>query len=442
MRLICLAGIMRLIYYGFFLLYYRKLFPAKNTRPIPVILTLIAIFGVNFLPVIRSMPMSSLPIMLTVMIMGLRISTNMNWLQALHGGSICVIYSCSFCGIVAELCTIFSQYRIVIVSTQIRLLAFPASLLFFLLLRKLFFNDKKHKQFLENIAHYKLVIILEAVAAINLTIIYLGRFGLSDIWNLEMALLASAFTVGVLVYSILYAAKNIESIEEKWDKKLLEKQFENQLRHYTLCQKHTKSFQAFRHDYKALMASLKILIMQGQNEEALRLIDNIHEEINKKSTPLKKFSRPIVLDAILHDAANICEENKVPYTFHLFLPRNTGLSILSQIRILTNIFNNAIEACLKVPEQDRFLEMISRTDESWVTMEVRNPYAGDLVLDNGRLVSTKPKSEFHGLGLQSVHEIIEKLGGFVFYDIDKEKHIFLIRIHLPKIYEHYENIML
>lgn len=213
---------------------------------------------------------------------------------------------------------------------------------------------------------------------------------------------------------------------------MLEEQYERQMRHYKSYQKYTESFRAFKHDYQSMMASLKLLIRESDNEKALELIDDMFNEMQKKVQIHKRYSDSVVLDGMMQDLANICEEQGIRLSSNIAVPRDTKMTMLDMIRIFSNFTNNAVEACQNVPVSDRFIEIISTNRQQWATLQVVNCYDGNIHMKNGELLTTKMEKQNHGLGLLIVKEIAENLGGFVIYETDSENKTFLIRIHIPR----------
>lgn len=173
----------------------------------------------------------------------------------------------------------------------------------------------------------------------------------------------------------------------------------------------------------------------GKINKAIDLIDDIYDDMNKKVQVHKKYSDSVILDAILQDLANICEEEKINFTSKAFSPKNTKLTLIDAVRIISNITNNAVEACLKTPVSERFIDILCVNDTQWAMIQIRNSYNGDVILKNEKLMTTKTNKNGHGFGLSIVEDIVEEIGGFVTYDIDSKKKIFQIRAHIPRYYD-------
>ncbi len=445
-----IAVITILMYYSVFLNYYHKLFPAKSAKRIQRLLTLV-IVGIAYVYLdVLNMRWLRIPVVMGIMIIGLQFSNSMNWMQSVYGGAVSVLSAYCFRGLFAAVGLLVLQgynftsranaYYIVTV------FALVFAYLFFKITQKSIFPDDKLKQFLNNQSQVRLVVAYEMMAAINLTIINSGRdlspYGIwytglnlskHGIWYVEVAIGSLLITLGMLVYAVYESIQSTELLAYQWSTKTLEDQFALQMRHYKSYQKYTENFQRFKHDYKSMMVSLKALIRVQENEKAIQLIDDLYDDMQKRLIVHKKYSNHVVLDAILQDAAIICEEKNIRFLFNVFVPRDTGLSMVDAIRIFSNVVNNAIEACDKVPESERFIDINSRNDSLWVTLEAINSYDGNTHSKNGKLATTKSDKEIHGLGMGIIKEIVQNLGGFVIYDADKENRTFTIRVHIPRL---------
>ena len=223
-------------------------------------------------------------------------------------------------------------------------------------------------------------------------------------------------------------------LEFELHNQFLQKQLRIQLQHYKAYQKYTESFRAFKHDYKNMMASVKSLLSAGEYQNAERMLDTIHDTMQKQVLVHKTYSNHIILDAIFQDVANMCAEQKTRFSAMVYIPKKLNISDIGGIRIFSNLTNNAVEACAKVPsESERFITITSglNTSNDWLKVEISNSFNGECNLRNEIPESTKANKDFHGIGLAIVTGIIEHLGGVIRIDANQEKKIFTVTLLFP-----------
>lgn len=214
-----------------------------------------------------------------------------------------------------------------------------------------------------------------------------------------------------------------------------EKQLTRQLLHYKSYEKYTDSLRVFRHDYKQMMRTVNHFLDNGQIDEARRLIAQINDQMQNRLGVHKKYSNNYLVDAILQDTANLCFEKQIDFSAQVYLPDGIHCSDVNTCRITSNLVNNALEACENInsPDIRPFIRLESALRGDWLTVTVENSFDGKVRLGrDGLPVSTKKDTDNHGMGVRSVHELIEEVGGLMMIDADQKQHVFTVRLHLKK----------
>ena len=89
------------------------------------------------------------------------------------------------------------------------------------------------------------------------------------------------------------------------------------------------------------------------------------------------------------------------------------LTELEIVAVMSNILDNAIEACQKVEENQKWIQIVIRQVGDISFIKVTNNYYEEPYVENNVFVSQKEEREVHGIGLISVKSIIEKYGGAI-----------------------------
>lgn len=427
------------VYYFYFLLYYQKVFPPKKQRWVRDVLALLSVDVTYKLLEILEVRFLFIPAVLLAMTAGFRLSTSMNWLQALYGGGLCALSAYCFRSILVSIVAFIQLDSnpgfIIDPATYITMTAVsvPIVMLFFIVMRKTVFQASSFRRFINNSRQLKMIVAFEITAAINLTVINYARFSFSSVaWYIAIKLLGSLLTQSILAYMIYQSNQTIKLLEYQWRSQTMEEQYARQLRHYKSYQKYTETFRTFQHDYKFMIGSLKTLLRQQETEQAIELLDSIDHTMQENLQVHKTYSNNTTLDAVLQDFAGICEENGIRFSFQVSIPGTMALPVLDTVRIFSNVINNAIEACCKIPETERFIDITSTTANGWVNFQAVNSFNGEALEEDGKLLTTKSKKESHGLGLVIVNEVAERLGGFTLIDASAENKIFKISVCIPQ----------
>ncbi len=181
-----------------------------------------------------------------------------------------------------------------------------------------------------------------------------------------------------------------------------------------------------------MMASVKTLISNNEDERALCLLDEIHNDLNNRSIIKSIYSDNIIADAILQDTVDLCEKKNIRFVATVHLPGILPISDLDLVRLLTNIINNAVEACYILPASERVIEISGTCIEGWILIEIINSYDGLAAYDGKHLPTSKPNKHSHGFGLKTVKEIVENTGGLIFIEANQKDKKFLLRLHIPQ----------
>lgn len=375
-----------------------------------------------------------------VVVLAFRLLLQTRLMQALYAGSLFSLSIYSNRSIFAGIFSLALQQTVDQVLKNpsyyytILALAIFLSGLLWVLIRRYVADDKKVKQLLANTEQLRFVFISHMILAMFLLLINDGRsWELRRSWYTILFLFSGLVSKGTSLFVFHHALRVSVLLEYERHTRQIQEQLARQLRHYQAYQKFTESFRMFKHDYKHLMSSVKGLIRSNENEKALRLIDDIHDSMQKTVMVHKTYSNNHLLDAVFQDAANVCAEEQIRFSAQLPFPKDVALGDLNTVRIATNIVNNAIEACLKVPGYQRFVEISGNYTENWIVVCVVNSYDGVLTYHGGKLRTTKKDKDLHGLGMGIIEEIIEDLGGLVLIDTDTEKKVFSIKLHIPRV---------
>lgn len=437
------AGISIILYYLVFLLYYRWILPDSHRRPWMLIPALFLIVGSYYAVNLMELAWLNLPALMLAMTVGVCLSSCMSFSQALFGAGVCTLSIYCFRGITTAIRAWILRDTMpgFALDTQsyysLTILSLIIALLFFQIMRKTIISDNDLRMFLNNPASLKNVIAYEMAAVPFFMILNQGRFYTIDpLWFTGVTLFGSAFTMTMLMYSIYSSIKETRLSKYKLSNQFLEEQLEIQLRYYNSYHKSTEKFRRLRHDYFFVMRTLEALLNADEKEQALTMVREMNKTMEATKIANKEYSDNATLNAVLQDLTFNCEENGIRLSCQVAVPRHTELTVLEVLRIITNVTANAVEACKKVPKEERFIQITASNENGWAMLNVVNAFDGTVLLEGGQLKSTKKQKDSHGMGLSIVKEIAESKGGLVIFEADLGLKIFKTKILIPQCPPH------
>lgn len=180
------------------------------------------------------------------------------------------------------------------------------------------------------------------------------------------------------------------------------------------------------HEFKNQLLCIEALAMQEKYDELKEYIAQLGGELNSQNVYIK--SNNVFVDAIINTKFSECVEKNI-----MLITRLSDLSTVEIIDddivvILSNLLNNAIEACEKCDDK-RVIKLKFVIEEDEIILAVRNSHTNKIEMRDGQIVTTKSNKSEHGMGIKNIVDVINKYGGeYVIQNNDSE---FYISIMFP-----------
>lgn len=215
-----------------------------------------------------------------------------------------------------------------------------------------------------------------------------------------------------------------ENAKLKYELEISQRQSEMQMSHYAELDNRYEMSRKIIHDFKKHLDTLEELKKQD-DEKAYDYEIMVENEIDSLFMCFKCSNK--VLSIVMSQKIALAEKNKIKVTTDVQDIPFDFISDLDITALFANIWDNAIEACCKVNDNNRFIEFVMKKVNGFILINARNSYDGNLKTDKEHILSTK--SNHIGVGLSIIKSVTEKYGGlFVEEHTDSE---FKIEITLP-----------
>ena len=210
------------------------------------------------------------------------------------------------------------------------------------------------------------------------------------------------------------------------DKKLSAYQHDLIETHYSEVDNMYRKMRGWRHDYRNHIQTLKVLAAEGDLDALKKYLDKLDEDLNTVDVVVKTGNK--MTDAILNSKISLAKSKGINVIADAKVPVELKMSDIDLCIVIGNLFDNAIEASLALPEEERLIRLYMDIKNTQLYMCLTNfTSVKKLKKQGGRYVTTK--GEGHGFGLVRVDDIIERYGGYI--SRNSEDGAFTTEIMLP-----------
>lgn len=184
-----------------------------------------------------------------------------------------------------------------------------------------------------------------------------------------------------------------------------------------------EAFRRERHDFRHKLKFIASLVETEQYEELAKVVSE--QELLLKKTQIVRYCSSAVIDAALAVYIRKAEQLGIPVKMGFAFPESFVVNESELATALANALENAINACMKLPPAERYIEIKVLCKPKFVIM-VRNAFDG-LVEFNEKGLPQNPE-EGHGFGTRTIAALCEKVGGYC--DFQTEEKVFTLYMHL------------
>ena len=214
----------------------------------------------------------------------------------------------------------------------------------------------------------------------------------------------------------------------KMDKQIASYQQELMETHYHEVDNMYRQIRGWRHDYRNHIQTMKAYAASGNWEAIRRYLDLLDDDLTAVDTVIRT-GNPMT-DAILNSKISLARSKNIQVEADAYIPVKLKLSEIDLCCIIGNLFDNAIEASMNLPEAQRVIRVYMDMKGTQLYISFTNFTAGKKIKKEGkRFRSTKGKGR--GFGLARMDAIVERLNGYI--SRNSEDGAFTTEILLPQM---------
>ena len=198
--------------------------------------------------------------------------------------------------------------------------------------------------------------------------------------------------------------------QNRLHKKLAAYQREIMETHYRETETMYQEMRGWRHDFRNHLQLLKSYAQKGDLAAVQAYLAELEQDLSRVDPAVKTGNT--MADAILNSKISLARSKGVPVRADARIPVKLSISDLDLCVILGNLFDNAIEASVKLPESQRLIRLYMDMKGSQLYISFTNfAPGGKLTQAGGRFSTTKGSG--HGFGLLRIDSVVKRLGGYL-----------------------------
>ncbi|WPK13148.1 Spo0B domain-containing protein [Lysinibacillus louembei] len=194
------------------------------------------------------------------------------------------------------------------------------------------------------------------------------------------------------------------------------------------------SVSSLRHDFTNHIQVLHGLLQLGEPEQAKQYVEALSKEVQTLESLNLNIDHP-GLAILLQTKKLAAQNNQIDMDFTVSQNTFEYIKTTDLIKILSNLIDNAIDATIHLPEEQRKIVVTCTAEFKKYIFQITNtgpalsPDAP--VFEQGYSTKCEEKGEVHGQGLFIVKNIVEKYGGQIsLYSINELETVAYVEIPL------------
>jgi len=221
-------------------------------------------------------------------------------------------------------------------------------------------------------------------------------------------------------------------IEKEKNLKILELHMISEIenKQYSQIIQSVSELRIMKHDLSNHLKTIQTMLKNESYEEVNNYILSLSGSLEQSYYAISSGNIPV--DCIVTNKLDQAKQESISVDYTIHLPNNFPLSDIEACSLIGNLFDNAIESCNKLEQDERIIKFFIRPYNKMLSIQMFNSSNGDYSCDaTGTLITTKNNTEkhLHGMGLKRIYDIVSAHKGF--WEIAPNETSFQISILIP-----------
>lgn len=254
----------------------------------------------------------------------------------------------------------------------------------------------------QHVKWIQLTVLFPAVSAAMLVSLFYTSSSDGDV---PVIIVAFAGILIIANIAMLYVINSIEkAMDQEQDLRLLRQQISIQTENYGALKKSYSIQRKSTHEFERHLQVLRDLLDRKEYETAQEYIRQLQTDRTLKVFSIA--SNNPVIDVVMNQKHQVALENGINMQVKVNDLSSISIKTNELVVLLSNLLDNAIEACLKLDQNREIVCSILKEDSIYIS--IRNTSYPVQIID-GEIPTTKQDTTEHGYGLPAVKYILKQL---------------------------------
>ncbi len=237
----------------------------------------------------------------------------------------------------------------------------------------------------------------------------------------------------LLIINIIIFYYNQQLVLRESEETVLKERLEDEslrLSEYALINEKNEQMRMFHHDFKEHMDVLESLINidESQSGDYIKSIREAEEEYR-----VVEYTDNKILNVLLTKKIGECRKHGIkfyldPVPVHLGFIKDIDI-----VAIFSNLINNAIEGCMSSEEKNIYMDIYMANNSYLVIKIENNADIKPIVIDGKLKTHKKDNIAMHGIGMESIKNVLKSYDGDLSWSYDNAKRMFCTTVFINKI---------
>lgn len=178
------------------------------------------------------------------------------------------------------------------------------------------------------------------------------------------------------------------------------------------------------HDMKHHLLILREYGQEKQWDSLMSYLNELSDDILVSQKAM--WTQVGILDTLLEQKKAKAESKGIEFRIRADRIGELPFSDMEICTLFSNLLDNAIEACEKIPDDRRWIEIHITRKSAMLYITISNSIKGRPLEKEGKLITNKENHQLHGYGIKSVQKIVRKYEGEFSYQVHENEFVVTI----------------